>query len=224
MRYDSCGVTYGPNYDTCCVYIKVVDVEPPLAKCVDSTCVILDPNCEGKLTVADVDAGSDDNCNVDSMWLYTEDGRSGENIYFGEADANKQVGVCLVVMDINGNTDTCCTTTWVKDVTPPVVTCPADAPYSYSTSATTCDTTATWPHATAVDACDDLMTLTYVLSGATVGGPFNALTGPNPVSHTVNLGATKVTYTATDSSGNSNTCDFFIFVDDNTAPTMPTLN
>lgn len=114
--------------------------------------------------------------------------------------------------------DRSCTTTGtitvatVVDITNPVITCTVSDP-SVSSDNGTCTYTvsgAGWD-ATATDNCL-VNTITYSMSGATSG------TGTSLNGVVFNLGATTVTWTATDNSGNTDICSYVVTVEDNELP------
>ncbi len=101
--------------------------------------------------------------------------------------------------------------TTVTDTTSPVISCVGDQ--TVNTSITSCTYTVSgiaWD-ATATDNCI-VSNLSYVLTGATIG------TGSSLNNIDFNLGVTTVTWTATDSVGNSATCSYNITVIDNIDP------
>ena len=77
-----------------------------------------------------------------------------------------------------------------------------------------------------------MLTLTYVLSGATTGGPTDVAVTPLPSppylphhfeseganGNSFNIGSTDVLYTITDAAGNAATCTFEVIVRDREAP------
>jgi len=126
------------------------------------------------------------------------------NDFTGTSDASGlyPVGTTVVtwtVTDQQGNTATCLQVVTVTDVTPPLITCPDDV--VVSTAQGTCDAVAVWPQPEFSDNC-----------------PGPVVTSSVPSGSTFLLGTTTVTYSITDLSGNTTTCDFTVTVEDNEAP------
>ena len=88
------------------------------------------------------------------------------------------------------------------------------------TSPTTCDILITGGlAATYSDPNDNIVSLTWVMTGATVAA--SPSTGINNLtSYTFNAGVTNVTYTVTDAGGLSESCSFTVTVVDNIPPTI----
>jgi uncharacterized repeat protein (TIGR01451 family) len=95
------------------------------------------------------------------------------------------------------------------DETLPVITCPADSPFTVVVNSGNVYIHGdnTWD-ATATDNCPGTVTLTAMLTGDTESGPHTTLNGV-----TFNQGLTTVTWTATDECGNTATCTFDVQVD-----------
>ena len=93
------------------------------------------------------------------------------------------------------------------DAEKPIITCKASAVRNTNFVLCTYSAVGTEFDATATDNCK-VASLTYVLSGATSGS------GSSLSSVKFNLGATVVTWTATDGSNNVKTCSFTVTVDD----------
>ncbi len=126
------------------------------------------------------------------------------NDFTGTSDASGlyPVGTTIVtwtVTDEQGNTATCLQVVTVTDVTPPTITCPGDVVVSTAPGA--CGAVAVWPQPQFSDNC-----------------PGPVVTSSVPSGSIFLLGTTTVTYTITDLSGNTTTCDFTVTVEDNEAP------
>ncbi len=152
----------------------------------------LDANNMASISPADIDDGSTDNCGIASMTV-------SPNTF--DCDDIGDNTVVLTVTDINGNSSTCSTIVTIEDNQPPTITCPADI--TVSTDAGTCDAVATWTDPVTIDNCG----VVTVMSSHNSGDTFP-------------LGTTTVTYTVTDNSGNTATCDFNITVEDTEPPTI----
>jgi hypothetical protein len=113
----------------------------------------------------------------------------------------------ITATDANG----CILTTVVTvattpDTIDPVISgCPAGVTVATGAGRMTCDQIATWTEPTAIDNCQGAMTFT---------------TRSHAPGSLFPVGSTTVTYTFTDSSGNTSTCSFVVQVDDTTFPTF----
>lgn len=108
--------------------------------------------------------------------------------------------VTVTAVDAAGNTDVCTFNVTVNDTEPPVITCPADI--TVNNDPGLCSAVVTFS-ATATDNCPGT-TIAY--------SPASGSTFP--------VGTTIVTATATDASGNTDSCTFNVIVVDNEAPTI----
>ena len=84
-----------------------------------------------------------------------------------------------------------------------------------STTNTGCDTVVSGITPIAIGDNCAIDSVSYVLLGATTGSGLNDASGTN-----FNLGLTTVTYTVTDSAGNTDSCSFTVTVNDNVNPTI----
>src|SRR5207248_2357844 len=113
--------------------------------------------------------------------------------------------VTYTFSDTHGNSSTCTFHVTVTDNTPPAISgCPSDITVVTGPGRTSCDQTASWTAPTASDNC---------------GGTVTVSTNHSPGS-LFSKGTTTVTYTFTDSHGNSSTCSFKVIVVDNTVPVI----
>ncbi|WP_167616124.1 gliding motility-associated C-terminal domain-containing protein [Maribellus sediminis] len=101
------------NVGECWANIIVVDELPPVALCQDIT-VSLDDNGEAFITTAMIDAGSYDNCKLESVQISRD--------RFDCTDLGANI-VQLIATDAYGNTDTCEATVTVLDTISPLVSC-----------------------------------------------------------------------------------------------------
>jgi hypothetical protein len=86
----------------------------PEVECVAPFTIELDADGDASITLADIDAGSSDNCSIDSITLSQSE--------FTCADLGDNE-ITLTVTDVNGNSASCTTTVTVIDVIAPVVSC-----------------------------------------------------------------------------------------------------
>lgn len=88
------------NLDTCSYVVDIIDNEPPTALC-NATFVNINPSglSVDTVSVAEFDAGSFDNCAIDTMFL-------SPNTFTCD-QAGTTVQATLTVIDVAGNTSTC---------------------------------------------------------------------------------------------------------------------
>ena len=181
------------NSDTCSFTLTVNDTEAPvIAGCpIDQTVGSDSGQCGAVVTWTAPSAS--DNCGVAS---FTSTDSSGTLFPVGTTT------VTYIAVDSAGNADTCSFTITVNDVEAPVITgCPA--PVSTGTDAGQCGAVVTWTAPTASDNCG-VISFTESDSSGTI----------------FPVGTTTVTYFATDSSGNADTCTFTITITDTEAPVI----
>jgi len=191
------------NVSTCTTTVTVIDNVPPIASCVAPFTIQLDANGQASITVANIDNGSSDACGIAS--------RTISKTNFTCADLGPNV-ITLTVTDNNGNVSTCTTTVTVVDTIPPAITCVTNQVVSTNIDVCTYTHVGTSWNAVATDNCS--VSAAYVLTGATTGS------GSSLAGVTFNLGTTTVTWTATDSSGNTAVCSFTVLVQDTQIPTV----
>ncbi len=178
------------NQSSCTAVVTVIDDVPPVAICNDIT-VEIDENGLGTITADQADGGSTDNCEIASIVVTPTQ--------FSCADLGTQSAV-LTVMDGSGSSATCDLEVVVIDNIDPIARC-QDITVSLGADGTvTIDNDAVDNGST--DNCDD--DLSYSTS---------------PRVFTCDeLGSNTVILTVTDDSGNSNTCEAVVFVDNDTEP------
>ncbi|TND07845.1 MAG: Hyalin [Bacteroidetes bacterium] len=179
------------NSSTCSFDIVVSDNQAPVMACPGTMTVPSDSgNCSAIVTFNAPSAT--DNCSSASV-AQTGGPASGSAFPVGTTT------ITYTATDSAGNFSTCSFDIIVTDNEAPLVLCVGNV--------TTCDSIVVFIGASASDACSGVGSLTYTLSGATTGS------GTGDASGTVfNVGATLVTYTATDSAGNSANCSFTVTV------------
>jgi PKD repeat protein len=180
---DECGVTR-----TCVQTITVRDNVPPTALCAPGQGYELNANCTLPVTVAMINAGSFDNCQIQSMTV-SPTTVQGCGVF----------PISLTVMDICGNTSVCVTQIQTIEAVPPVIMCPPNI-------ALACDndiSPAITGMATATDNCDPNPTITFA----------DVVTGTLPCNALITR-----TWTARDNCGNESTCVQLITITDNVPP------
>jgi len=180
------------NETVCSFIVTVIDeIDPVIISQPDNLIVSAQADaCEAIIIWDDVVA--EDNCSS-SVDVVT-DFNSGDTFPLGETLVE------ITATDDSGNQKTSSFTVTVEDNTvPSVVSCPADITI---TTTDNCDAIANWTAPTFSDTCDANPVVTSTHNSGDV----------------FPLGTTIVTYTATDSSGNINTCSFNVMVEDDVAP------
>lgn len=99
------------NPDTCSYLVNVQDNQPPLASCQPTT-VFINPSglVVDTVEVAEIDAGSMDNCGIDTMFLTP-------NTFICE-QAGTTIFATLTVIDVVGNSSTCAVPVRVEALEP----------------------------------------------------------------------------------------------------------
>jgi hypothetical protein len=175
--------------------VVVSDNIPPAAICALGQGYELNANCTLPITVAMIDGGSFDNCQIQSMSV-SPTVVQGCGIF----------PVTLTVTDWCGNISTCTTEIQTIEVVPPVIVCPPNVTLAAS-PLDTCTVQANNLQLLAVsDNCPNPL-ITYQVSGATTASGQNNASGL-----TFNTGVSTVTYTATDNCGNVSSCSFNVTV------------
>jgi hypothetical protein len=168
---------------TCSFTVAIQDTEAPTISCPATVTVNTD---SGLCTASDVDLGvpsaTSDNCGVNTL--------------VNNAAASYPVGtnaVVWTVTDIHGNTATCTQQVIVVDNQAPTINCPANIVTSADPGQ--CGKSNVTYTATAADNCTNVTVSCTPASGSTFV-----------------IGTNSVTCTATDSSGNTNSCTFTVTV------------
>ncbi|MFN8396141.1 MAG: HYR domain-containing protein [Bacteroidia bacterium] len=179
----------GGNSGTCTAVVTTLDQTAPVAVCQDIT-VQLDNTGLVEVLAPDVDGGSHDNCELDSIHV------SQTAFNCSNTGANT---VVLTAYDLSGNTSTCTAVVTVEDNDAPVATCPANT--TTGNDPGQCSAVVSY----SVSASDNCSATTTVSPAS--GSVFAT-------------GTTTVTATATDPSGNTASCSFTVTVLDNENPTV----
>jgi hypothetical protein len=193
--------------------VTVADDEAPVITCVTNRVV---NTAQGVCTYTHSgtawNATATDNCSVASIGYVLTGATTGSGTTLDGVAFNLGVTtVTWTATDGSGNTNVCSFTVTVNDNQNPVISCVGSQ--TVPTNPGVCEYThvgTAWD-ATATDNCS-VASITYVLTGVTSGSG----TSLNGV--TFNFGATTVTWTAVDGSGNTATCSFVVTVVDNEPP------
>ena len=178
------------NTSSCSSMVFIVDSLVPTAICKNAT-IFLDSMGNASVGISDVNDGSFDNCAIDSMTLSKYD--------YTCADLGTN-SVTLVVVDVNGNVDSCTGTVTVYDVLSPFITCKPDTLYL---GATGVDTAIAMNLVDSVwDNCSYTVTASPTIFDC-------SKTGVNPVNVTV-----------TDADGRTSSCYSNLTVLDTVSPTV----
>lgn len=199
--FSSCGtynvcltISGGPCVLTVCHSVPVIDLIPPVARCLSGIGIVMNGNCIAVASPSLFDNGSTDNCQIFSMTI--------------SQDTFTQCGIfpiIFTVMDLCGNTATCTSNVQVHEDVPPVLRCPPGLTItSTSNSCTKAVNGIKWTLLS--DNCSTPQ-VTYIITGATIKNGLNDASGV-----TFNSGTSTVTYKAVDDCGNSSTCSFDVKV------------
>ncbi|HRI27348.1 MAG TPA: HYR domain-containing protein, partial [Chitinophagales bacterium] len=181
------------NSSTCSATVTITDQIPPQITCPPNINTTTQPNlCGANLTITPPTPA--DNCSIIALTNSVTGNANASGFYPG--------GITTVVyttVDASGNTDTCSFNINITDNQPPVFTCPPNM----VKSAADCFEPFNWTTPTASDNCGVVSVLPDSPSGSLFG-----------------IGATTITYTATDVWGNTATCSFTATLNDVTPPDL----
>ena len=201
------------NTTSCAFTVTVTDDEKPSISCPANTTLAVGSDCSvalgswAALTVSD-------NCTATASITVTQSPVS-TTVLNGH---NTPQTVTLTATDAASNATDCMFVVTLKDITAPVLTCPADQTLSAADGLCTQDYTIADPIA------DNCMGATwgYSSTGATELGPITSIAdgmGSGPI--TFNKGTTTVTLSGVDAATNAATaCSFSVIVNDNQAPVL----
>jgi len=178
------------NSATCIAVVTVEETVPPVAVCDDVT-IQLDGNGNASIVAADVDAGSSDNCAIQSISVTPTS---------FDCSNTGVTTVTLIVTDVAGLVSTCTADVTVEDVTPPTAIC-QDVVVQLDASGNAVVATSQVD----IGSSDNCAIVDISLSPST----FDCS----------NVGTNQATLTVTDASGNSSSCIANITVQDNLNPT-----
>ena len=182
------------NTATCEFNVLVIEVTPPSVTCPDDIVVDVLSGCDTVVTFAD--AVVSDLCDSDPDL--------GSDYDSGEVFPAGTTTVTFAAFDECSNFTDCSFNITVRDAQPPLLSgCPSDTVIILAPDE--CSVNVNWIPPTATDICDAVVEIT---STDTPGSNFQ---GGVPIT---------VTYTATDDSGNTSTCEFKVELQDVTAPVL----
>ena len=182
------GVDVAGNSDTAWSKVTVVDQIYPTMSISNAT-LYLDSSSSAALSYADVDNGTYDNCDLDTVYLSQE--------YFSCTDLGTNPTLATAV-DSSGNVSTQIVQVIVLDTLAPSFSLSVDTIQLYTT--TSCQGVGSWTYAVG-DNCSGVSVTSNYNTGSTFG-----------------VGTTKVLSSATDQSGNSTSDSLFVVVTDTLAP------
>ena len=181
------------NSDTCAFTITVTDDEDPSVTCPPNVSAGVDAGmCSA--AVAYLAPVANDNCVIDSL----------NQIAGLSSGASFPVGITtntFVAIDTVGRSDTCSFTVTVTDDEAPVLSCPVDTVVGNDLGM--CSYVYNYGTPTATDNCS--LDSVFQISGLASGGTYP-------------LGTSSISWVATDTSGNADTCTFTLTVNDTEPP------
>lgn len=199
------------NSVICSFTVTVLDVQMPKAICSDFS-INLNAAGVASITPANINGGSTDNCTAAGDLILV-----ASQTTFDCSDLGENF-VTLTVTDAAGNVNSCVATVTVRDVTPPVITCPTNI------TNLVCGDPIPAPFTTAA---------AFEAAGGTLSD--NCTSSPNLVIHSSDfnngLGICNAdgvrtilrTYTIFDQSGNESTCvQTITYIEDTTPPVLTT--
>jgi len=185
------------NTANCSFTVTLKDVTKPVISCPANTTVNANASCQG--TVGSYAAITlSDNCTPSPTVTQSP---ASSTLLTGH---NTTQTVTLTANDGNGNTGTCTLTVTLKDVTPPSITCPANA--TVNANASCQGTVGSYSAASLGDNCNPSPTVTQSPASSTL------LSGNNATQ--------TVTLTANDGNGNTGTCTLTVTLKDVTKPSI----
>lgn len=181
-------VTQLSNSDSCSFTITVQDITPPTFTCPTANALTVDSNCVSILPDYTPGLGLSDNCDPNPAAAQTPP--AGSAISYGPNQS-----VTVVVADITGNMDTCTFALNITDNQSPVVlSCPPLVTFTPNT----------------LDCDDQVVNFSAPLFADNCA--FLAV-GSHQPGQLFAPGSTVVTYVATDSAGNTASCNFVVSVE-----------
>jgi len=192
------------NSEECTVVLTGKDVTKPTFTCPVNDDVDLNSNCN--LIVPDLITALTGNDNCGTV-TFTQNPVAGTTL---SSSHGSKHNVVITADDGNGNTEECTVVLTGKDVTPPSITCPANATGNTNDNgAGNCTTSVSLGVPITDDNCHVASVKAYI--GATE---------INPSTHLFTTGQTTVTWKVMDDAGNAAQCDQLVTVTDNENPVI----
>ncbi|MBK7030042.1 MAG: tandem-95 repeat protein [Bacteroidales bacterium] len=204
----------GSGNDAVCSFtVTVTDDQDPNAICKVAT-VQLRRNGTVPVIPTQIDNVSNDNCGITSYLLSKNNVVYSDSVLYNCSEIGGNT-IYLKVTDAAGNFAVCSTTLTVEDKQAPTLDDLSDR--NEVTDPGVCTYTHTDDLWNLTDNCDPAPTMTYTVSGATT-----VVTAPNTTlnGQVFNQGTITVTWTGTDSYGNTAATEFDVIVTDNQNPTV----
>lgn len=210
---DAAGNTASGSYA-----VTIKDMVAPTLSCPPDVTQSITLGCSAEITIA-APVYDDNDAVASVIWTMTgatsaSSPTTGINIL---TTVTLNVGITTItytVTDNAGNTKSGSFNVTLSELTPPEINCPANITQVISD----CNTTLTLTDPTYSDNCS-VKSLAWVMTGATTDS--SPTTGINTVgTHAFNIGTTVITYTITDTSGNTQNCTTDITLSDTTPPVL----
>lgn len=194
------------NIDTCQALVTVQDCGAPTAACQSNYTAQVGTNGFVTVQAIDLDFGSSDDCGIDSS-TFRINGQA--SLTFGCNVIGTPLTVTFTVADFAGNTDTCISTISIQDTVNPVARCggPINATLSGTTGLFTLNAFAL--NNTSTPSSDNCGITSYLINGQS-----------SFVYDCSMIGANTAVLTVEDPSGNTDTCNAVVNVQDITNPTV----
>jgi hypothetical protein len=179
------------NSSSCNATVTVLDTVSPVVNCQNVT-IYLDANGAASITAADINNNSTDNCALNSL-------TAGQTSFTcANIGANT---VSLTATDASGNSSSCNATVTVLDTVSPVANCQNITIYLDANGTAS-------------------ITAADINNNSTDNCALNSLTAGQTSFTCANIGANTVSFTATDASGNSSSCNATVTVLDTVSPVV----
>jgi hypothetical protein len=182
------------NADSCISYVNIVDSNPPVASC-NNTTVYLSNTSPAFIYPTQIDNGSSDVCGIAYMQINGQD-----SIFLSCADIGVQP-LTLTVVDFSGNTSTCTSIVTILDTIDPIANCINTTAYLSNTGLVVVS-----PSDINNGSFDNCSILSYLINGQ-----------PSYTFNCNDLGLNPVTLMVVDASGNTDSCSSIVNVIDSSA-------
>ena len=190
------------NTATCSFTVTVIDTIAPVSACPSDTTLTNDPDSCGAIFTYTWPSVTD---NCDTVFSINQIDTSG--LSPGDLFPIGTTEIIFTVEDNSSNVDTCNFFITVMDVDPPTLSnCPLDT--VLNNDSTLCGAVYAYTLPTASDNCSAVLTPIQIDTSGY---------GPNDL---FPVGTTQLIYAVTDSSGNGDTCSFFVIVNDGEPPSL----